>query len=206
MLTASDLRGCYVAVITPMKFEGSKLVVDKKKWRQVAERVIDAGVAGIVIAGTTGQSATLTHEEHIALVIEGSIYARGYAAGQGRSIQIIASAGSNATHEALHLSRGILERAEVDALLHVTGYYNNPPQAGLIRHYETVANLTGEFKKPIILYNVPTRTGSNIAAETAIHLSRHPYVAGIKEASGNLGRSGGFSKERNGARFAGSRR
>lgn len=186
MISAQELKGCMVALITPMMKSNGDLVIDIKKWHKVLQGAIDGGVAGIVIAGTTGQSATLTHAEQIKLVTEGSIYARGYAEGRGRKIKIVAAAGSNATHEAVHLSRGILEAADVDALLHVTGYYNNPPQPGLIRHFQTIADLTGKFDKPIILYNVPSRTSSNLEAATVIELSRHPYIIGVKEASGNL--------------------
>jgi len=186
MISAPELKGCMVALITPMSKIDGNLVIDTKKWRKILEGVIDGGVSGIVIAGTTGQSAALTHQEQIRLVTEGSIYARGYAAGRGRDIKIVAAAGSNATHEAVQLSRGILEAADVDALLHVTGYYNNPPQPGLVRHFQTIADLTAEFDTPIILYNVPSRTSSNLEADTAIELSRHPYIIGIKEASGNM--------------------
>jgi 4-hydroxy-tetrahydrodipicolinate synthase len=186
MLSARDLNGCLVALITPMRRMGDKLGIDKAKFQKVIENAIDGGVAGIVIAGTTGQSAALYHEEQINLVIEGSLYARGYASGRRREILIVAAAGSNATHEALHLSRGILDQADVDALLHVTGYYNNPPQEGLARHFEAVADLAGEYDTPIILYNVPSRTASNLEAATVLRLSRHPAIVGIKEASGKL--------------------
>ncbi len=186
MITARDLKGCFAAVITPMKYDGSQLVIDKPKWHQIVEGIIDGGVAGIVIAGTTGQSATLTHEEHINLVAEGSIYARGYAAGRRRQIGIIAGAGADAAREGGYLSRGMRGRADVDALLHVTGYYNNPPQEGLVRHFQSVAELAGEHRKPVILYNVPSRTSSNLEAATVIRLAHHPNIIGIKEASGNL--------------------
>jgi 4-hydroxy-tetrahydrodipicolinate synthase len=186
MISASELEGCMVAVITPMVRVNGDLKIDTRKWQKVVQGVIDNDAAGIVIAGTTGQSATLTHEEQIRLVIEGSIYARGYAEGAGKKILIIAAAGSNATHEAVHLSRGILEAADIDALLHVTGYYNNPPQAGLVRHFQAIADLTARFDTPIVLYNVPSRTASNLESQTVIELSRHPYILGIKEASGNL--------------------
>ncbi|MEQ8820915.1 MAG: 4-hydroxy-tetrahydrodipicolinate synthase [Sumerlaeia bacterium] len=186
MLKAKDLRGCYPALITPMMEEEGQIVVDIDKFHQVIAQVVDAGVSGVLIAGTTGQSATLTHEEHVKVVVEGAIYARGYAAGQGREIQIIASAGSNSTHEALDLSRRILLEGKVDALLHVTGYYNNPPQEGLLAHYKKVADVAAEFESSVILYNVPSRTNSNIEAATAIELAKHPAIIGVKEASGNI--------------------
>ena len=155
MLTASQIRGCYPAIITPMIEESGRVVVDVDKYHELIAHFIDAGVTGIVIAGTTGQSATLTHNEQIELVSEGALYARGYAAGQGRGIQIIASAGSNATHEAVDMSRAILAEGRVDGLLHVTGYYNNPPQEGLLRHFRIMADLAGENNASVILYNVP---------------------------------------------------
>jgi 4-hydroxy-tetrahydrodipicolinate synthase len=116
----------------------------------------------------------------------GTTIAREYAAEQGHKLIIMASAGSNATHEAISLSQRMIESVEVDALLHVTGYYNNPPQEGIIKHYEMIANITAKMNVPIVLYNVPSRTGSRIEPETAIHLAQHSHIIGIKEAAGDL--------------------
>lgn len=186
MLTARDLKGCYPALITPMRNEEGKIVIDYDAFHKNVSYVIDHGVAGIVIAGTTGQSATLTHDEQVTLVNDGALFARGYAAGKGRQIQVIASAGSNSTAEAEYMSRKILEAGRVDALLHVTGYYNNPPQEGLIRHFRLMADLAAEYNCGIVLYNVPGRTGSNIQADTIVRLAEHPSILAVKEASGDL--------------------
>jgi len=186
MLTAQQLRGCYPALITPMRNEEGRTVVDVDAFHRLIGDVIDAGVSGIVIAGTTGQSATLTHDEQVALVNDGALYARGYAAGRGRRIHVIASAGSNSTAEAADLSRRILAAGRVDALLHVTGYYNNPPQEGLFKHFSLMADIAAECHSSVILYNVPARTKSNIDADTVIELARHPAVVAVKEASGDI--------------------
>ena len=186
MLQANELRGCFPALITPMRSDEGRVVIDMDAFYKQVSFVIDNGVAGIVIAGTTGQSATLTHEEQIKLVNDGALFARGYAAGKGRKVRVIAAAGSNSTQEAVYMSRSILEEGRVDALLHVTGYYNNPPQEGLLRHFMLMANLAAENNSSIILYNVPSRTGSNIEADTVAELSKHPAVIGVKEASGRL--------------------
>ncbi|MDK2972364.1 MAG: 4-hydroxy-tetrahydrodipicolinate synthase [Candidatus Sumerlaeota bacterium] len=186
MITSRDLRGCYPALITPMRLEEGKCVVDHDAFHKQIAYVIDHGVTGIVIAGTTGQSATLTHEEQIELVNDGALYAKGYANGRGRDVQIIAAAGSNSTAEAVYMSREILARGRVDALLHVSGYYNNPPQEGLIRHFSLMAELAVENHAAVILYNVPSRTGSNLDAASCIELAQHPGIIGVKEASGNI--------------------
>lgn len=186
MITAQQLRGCYPALITPMRNEEGRTVIDVEAFYRMISDVIDAGVSGIVIAGTTGQSATLTHDEQVDLVNDGALYARGYAAGKGRRIHVIASAGSNSTAEAADMSRRILSVGRVDALLHVTGYYNNPPQEGLLKHFALMADIAAECDTAIILYNVPGRTKSNIEAETVIELARHPAVIAVKEASGDI--------------------
>ncbi|GAB4321835.1 MAG: 4-hydroxy-tetrahydrodipicolinate synthase [Candidatus Sumerlaeia bacterium] len=186
MLTAPQLNGCIVAVITPMQEKARSIVIDYDKFLAHIKQLIDAGVSGLLLAGTTGQSATLTHDEHVTIVTMGATIAREYAQEKGRRVLIVASAGSNATHEAVSLSQRIAESVEVDALLHVTGYYNNPPQEGLIRHFETIADLTERLGVPIILYNIPSRTGSCIEPATVIRLARHPAIIGIKEASGRL--------------------
>lgn len=186
MLRATELRGCYPALITPMRQEEGRVVIDMEAFYRQIAHVIDCGVAGIVIAGTTGQSATLTHDEQIKLVNDGALYARGYASGKGRKVQVIAAAGSNSTAEAVYMSRCILAEGRVDALLHITGYYNNPPQEGLLKHFHLMGDLAAENDSSIILYNVPGRTGSNLEAETVIELAKHPAIVGLKEASGKL--------------------
>ena len=135
MLTNDRLAGCHVALITPMTARGSLMVIDYEKLYGLVDRCLDAGVAGLLFAGTTGQSATLSHSEQIELCARGIDYARSGAAARGRPLTCLASAGSNATAEALHLTRHIAETSHPDGLLHVTGYYNNPPQEGLLRHF-----------------------------------------------------------------------
>lgn len=179
MMRATDLRGCYPAVITPMKDADGEIKVDFYHFYKLIEQVLEAGCSGIVIAGTTGQSATISHSEHIELVTRGAEYARGHAERLGRTIQVIGSAGSNSTAEALYLSREILRSTRLDAFLHVTGYYNNPPQEGLVRHYETLAKETGA---KIVIYNVPGRTASYLEPDTLVHLARNANVIGLKQS------------------------
>lgn len=186
MLTNDRLAGCHVALITPMTARGSLMVIDYEKLYGLVDRCLDAGVAGLLFAGTTGQSATLSHSEQIELCARGIDYARSGAAARGRPLTCLASAGSNATAEALHLTRHIAETSHPDGLLHVTGYYNNPPQEGLLRHFEAVADLAGELDTSVILYNIPGRTGSRIEADTVIRLARHPAIAAVKDATGDL--------------------
>jgi 4-hydroxy-tetrahydrodipicolinate synthase len=186
MLCNEQLEGCHVALITPMMRRGSLMVIDYEKLWGLIDRCLDAGVAGLLFAGTTGQSATLSHSEQIELCARGIEYARARARSLGRTITCLASAGSNATAEALHLTQHIAEASHPDGLLHVTGYYNNPPQEGLLRHFETVADLAERLGSSIILYNIPGRTGSRIEPDTVIRLARHPGIAAVKDATGDL--------------------
>jgi 4-hydroxy-tetrahydrodipicolinate synthase len=186
MLSNEQLSGCHVALITPMTPCGSMMVIDYDRVFGLIDRCLEGGVAGLLFAGTTGQSATLSHAEQIELCARGIEYARARAQALGRPVTCLASAGSNATAEALHLTQHIAETSHPDGLLHVTGYYNNPPQEGLLRHFETVADLAERFDTSIILYNIPGRTGSRIEAETVIRLARHPGIAAVKDATGDL--------------------
>lgn len=171
------LEGCYTALITPMKKgDGLNNEVDFDKLFLLVEDQIAAGVAGLVVAGTTGQSATLGHKEQVDLI--GKVF--DYVGGRTR---IIASAGSNCTREAINLTRAIEDRIGPSTLLHVTGYYNNPPQAGLFDHYTA---LSRAVKGNIVLYNVPGRTRSNIDVDTVVRLADDPNIIGLKEASGDL--------------------
>ncbi|OGY43303.1 MAG: 4-hydroxy-tetrahydrodipicolinate synthase [Candidatus Buchananbacteria bacterium RIFCSPHIGHO2_01_FULL_39_8] len=186
MFTAKNLAGCHVAMITPMTRDLPTPRIDWPRLFELTEQLIDAGVTGLLFAGTTGQSATLSHDEHVEVVLKGAAHAHWYAHEKGRSVQLLAGAGSNSTQEAIELSLRIAEQAPIEALLHVTGYYNNPPQEGLIAHFEAIADALAPRQIPIILYNVPGRTASNLAAETTIQLAAHPNIIGIKEASGDL--------------------
>ncbi len=167
------LNGSMTALVTP--FLNGEVAEDV--FQRLVDRQIRAGTDAIVPAGTTGESATLTHEEHrrvIALAVEAS---------SGR-VPVIAGAGSNATAEAIELAR-FAEQAGADALLSVTGYYNKPTQAGLIAHFTALHEAT---RLPIILYNVPGRTVANLSVETVSVLSRLPRIVGVKDATGDLAR------------------
>jgi 4-hydroxy-tetrahydrodipicolinate synthase len=175
-LQVQEFKGCYVPLITPMD---SKEEVDYKKLECLVEDCLAAEVDGFVACGTTGQSATLAPEEHV------EVAERIFKCLHGRS-KLIVNAGSNSTREAIHLSRAVEERIGPTTFLHVTGYYNCPPQPGLVKHFSTVAESLRYDESNIILYNVPSRTTSNITADTAVTLSKHPRIIGIKEASGNV--------------------
>lgn len=171
MAKLATIEGCLTALVTP--FRDGK--VDEGVLGKLVDWQIEQGVDGIVAVGTTGESATLDVDEHIA-VIEATVKAA-----RGR-VPVIAGAGGNATREAVELSLAA-EAAGADALLHVTPYYNRPSQDGLFRHFEAIAKST---KLPIILYNVPTRTACDLLTETVVRLAELPNVIGIKDATGNL--------------------
>ncbi len=176
------LEGVYTALITPM-FPGNGLnnAIDYSKMQKLIDNQVRAGINGIVVAGTTGQTSTLLTEEHISLVE--NIF--DYTSRTHPQLQFIVGAGSNSTQEAINLSRKIEERIGPSTFLHVTGYYNNPPQEGITEHFIKLAQNIPESS--IILYNVPTRTGSNIEPETAIALGASiKNIIGIKEASGDM--------------------
>ena len=164
--------GAGVAIITPMNADGS---ANWEKLKELIDFQIGAGTDAIIVCGTTGESAALTHEEHVQ-AIETAVR---HAAGR---VPVIAGTGSNDTRYALELSLEA-QKLGVDGLLMVTPYYNKTSQAGLIAHYEYVAD---RVKTPIILYNVPSRTGVNIKPETYQALAKHPNIAAAKEANGDL--------------------
>jgi 4-hydroxy-tetrahydrodipicolinate synthase len=144
-------------------------------------RLIDFHVAqgteALIIAGTTGESATLDHDEHLELLSRACELA-------ARRIPIIAGTGSNSTTQTLRLSREA-DQLAVDAFLLVTPYYNKPTQEGMYRHFCTIADAV---KRPVILYNVPSRTGVDLKPETVVRLAAHPNIRSIKEATGDLAR------------------
>lgn len=167
------LQGSMTALVTP--FRNGALAAEV--FQRLVDRQIRAGTSAVVPAGTTGESATLTHDEHrkvISLAVE---------AAAGRA-PVIAGAGSNSTAEAIELARHA-EIAGADALLTVTGYYNKPTQAGLVAHFTALHDATG---LPIILYNVPGRTVANLSVETIATLSNLPRIVGLKDATGDLAR------------------
>ncbi len=164
-------RGAITALVTP--FRNGRL--DEEAYRELIDWQIRQGVDGIVPCGTTGESATLSHEEHNRVIDIAVDEARG-------RVPVIAGTGSNSTAEAIRLTRHAKE-AGADGALLITPYYNKPTQEGLYRHYRRVAE---ETKFPIILYNVPSRTGVNLLPETVARLAEIPDVVGIKEATGDL--------------------
>src|SRR4051794_8000977 len=171
MAKHATIEGCLTALVTP--FRDGK--VDFDALAKLVDWQIDQGVDGIVSVGTTGESATLDVEEHIAVISATVKAARG-------RVPVVAGAGGNSTAEALELTRAS-EAAGANALLHVTPYYNRPNQEGLYRHFEAVARST---QLPIILYNVPTRTACDLLTETVARLATLPNIVGIKDATGNL--------------------
>ncbi len=168
-----ELKGVYTAMVTPL----SKGAVDYGKLREIVEMQIEGGVDGIVPVGTTGESPTLDAEEHMK-VIEETINA---AAGRCR---IMAGTGANSTAEAIILTKHA-KSVGADCSLQVTPYYNKPTQEGIYRHFSTIAD-TCDI--PIVLYNVPGRTGVGIAAETVARLVKNQNVLGVKEAAGSVER------------------
>ena len=168
------ITGSLVAIVTPMTSDGS---VDFDVFRRLIERHIVAGTDALVVAGTTGESATLAKSEHVA-VIEAAVNFAG-----GR-IPVIAGTGSNSTAQTIELSRTV-DGLGVDGYLVVTPYYNKPPQLGLVRHFTAVADAV---TRPVMLYNVPGRTGVDLLPETVAVLARHPQITGIKEATGDVSR------------------
>jgi len=165
------LRGAIVAIVTP--FTNGE--VDEEALRELIEFQIENGTDGIVPCGTTGESATLSHEEHDR-VIEITVEA------VGKRVPVIAGTGSNSTREAIRLTRHAYE-VGADAALMVTPYYNKPTQEGLYQHYREVAEAV---PIPVVPYNVPGRTGSNLLPETDARLSEISNIVAIKEASGDL--------------------
>lgn len=164
--------GTATALVTPFYPDGS---INLKKYAEHIERQIVGGVDAIVAVGTTGENATLSGDEHRALMKCAIDTARG-------RVPVICSTGSNDTAYCIETSKAA-ERYGADALLLVTPYYNKTSQQGLIRHYEMILD---SVSIPAILYHIPGRTGMTVKASTFAELSKHPKVCGIKEASGNM--------------------
>lgn len=166
-------KGAGVAIITPFHEDGS---VNYEKFAELVEFQIENGTDAIIVCGTTGEASTLTHEEHLD-VIKFCVETV-----NGR-IPVVAGTGSNCTETAVYLSTEA-EKYGVDGLLTVTPYYNKATQNGLYEHFKQIAD---SVKLPIILYNVPSRTGCNILPQTAVRIcSEVSNIVGIKEASGNI--------------------
>ncbi len=165
-------EGVFTAIVTPFNEDGS---LDLESLGRIIEFQIDNNVNGIVPVGTTGESPTLTIEEHIKVVEYTCRKVK-------KRVKVIAGAGSNNTDEAIELSKAA-EKAGADATLQVAPYYNKPTQEGLYRHYIKIAD---SVHIPHIIYNIPSRTGRNIEVDTMVKLAAHPNIAGVKEASGNI--------------------
>jgi 4-hydroxy-tetrahydrodipicolinate synthase len=163
--------GCLTALVTPFR-NGA---VDTKALADLVEEQIAAGINGLVPCGSTGESATLSHEEHLAVVRE-------VVRGARKRVPVIAGTGSNATAEAIRLTRGAQE-AGADGALLISPYYNKPTQDGIVQHYAAVAEAT---KLPLIVYNIQGRTASNITPETMARLAKLPRVVGVKDACGSM--------------------
>lgn len=164
-------KGAITALVTPFK----NWEVDEDAFRNLIEFQIEKGIDALVPCGTTGESATLSHDEHKRVVKIAVEAVR-------KRVPVIAGAGSNSTAEALDLVKHAKE-VGADAALLVTPYYNRPTQEGLYQHYKTLAE---ETKFPLVPYNVPTRTGSNLEPSTVARLSKIKNIVAVKEASGSL--------------------
>ena len=168
-----NLQGVYTALVTP--FRNGK--VDYEAFKALLERQIAGKVAGVVPVGTTGESPTLSMEEHTEVI------ARTVEIVNGRC-QVIAGSGANSTEEAIHLTLEA-KAAGADASLQVTPYYNKPTQEGIYRHFSVIAE---KSQLPVVLYNVPGRAGVPIAVETIARLADNPLMVAVKEAGGSVDR------------------
>ena len=166
-------KGAGVAIVTPMHADGT---VNYQQFANLVDFQVDNGTDAIIVCGTTGEASTLTHEEHLEVIR----FCVEQVAGR---VPVIAGTGSNCTQTAVYLSTEA-EKYGVDGLLLVSPYYNKATQKGLYAHFKTIADAV---KVPILLYNVPSRTGCNILPETVVRLCREvENIVGVKEASGNI--------------------
>jgi 4-hydroxy-tetrahydrodipicolinate synthase len=164
--------GVYTAIITPFKNDR----IDYDSYHSLLERQIKAGVSGVVPCGTTGESPTLTYEEHSELIRKTVEICRG-------KIKVIAGTGSNSTKEAIELTEHA-NKDGVDGILSVNPYYNKPTQEGLFLHFSAIAKSSNS---PVMLYNIPGRTAVNMLPETILRLTQIPNIVSVKEATGDLG-------------------
>ena len=166
------LKGVYTAMITPFREDGS---VDETALRRLVNTQIEAGIAGLVPVGTTGESPTVTHQENVAIV--------GIVVDEARGrVPVIAGTGSNSTAEAIEMTRQAKQLGAA-ASLQVAPYYNKPTQAGLYQHYMAIAEAVD---LPMVVYNIPGRTAVNIETATLAQLAGHKNIVAVKEASGSL--------------------
>ena len=171
-MTAALLTGCVTALVTPFKADGS---VDDSACAALVDWQIAEGIDGLVPVGSTGEAATLTLDERLHVV-------RLVAQRAGGRVPVIAGAGGNDTRVAIDVSAAMASTGATH-LLHVSPMYSKPPQRGILAHFRAIADAS---PLPIVVYNVPGRTASNIEAETTLALAEHPNIVAVKEASGNL--------------------
>ncbi|MES3032900.1 MAG: 4-hydroxy-tetrahydrodipicolinate synthase [Gemmatimonadota bacterium] len=168
----APLRGCGTALITPFTTSGA---VDEPALRALVEWQVTEGIDFLVPCGSTGEAATLDPQEHLRVVAITAEVAAG-------RVPVIGGAASNDTRKAIALSRQVIE-AGATHLLHASPMYSRPPQRGIVAHFTAIADAVG---RPVVLYNVPSRTASNMEAATTLALAAHPNIIAMKEASGNL--------------------
>jgi 4-hydroxy-tetrahydrodipicolinate synthase len=165
-------QGVFTAIVTPFNEDTT---VNERDLKNLVDFNIEKGVSGIVPMGTTGESPTLSHEEHVKVI---EIVCKHV----NKRVPVIAGTGSNSTKEALYMTSRAKELG-ADASLQVAPYYNKPTQEGFYLHFKTIAD---EVDLPMIIYNIPGRTGKNIETDTIVRLAKHPNIIGVKEASGSL--------------------
>ncbi|MHA1681590.1 MAG: 4-hydroxy-tetrahydrodipicolinate synthase [Promethearchaeota archaeon] len=179
----NDIKGSFVAIITPMN---DNLEVDFEEFKKLINFHLENGTNGLVPCGTTGESATMSHEEHRRVMDFFMKYVRENAPKFNRTIGedlfIIPGSGSNSTMEAIELTK-YAQKAGAHAALVISPYYNKPTQQGIKKHFKMIAD---EVDIPIVVYNVPGRTGKNVEPDTTIELSKIDNIVAIKEASGNM--------------------
>jgi 4-hydroxy-tetrahydrodipicolinate synthase len=166
-------QGCGTALVTPFRKDGS---LDESTFRALVKRQIDEGINFLVPCGTTGESPTLTHKEHLRVVEVTLEEAKG-------RVPVLAGAGGYNTAEVIELAKE-LKSMGADGILSVTPYYNKPTQEGLYQHFKAIASAA---KLPVIVYSVQSRTGVNVEPSTLKRLAEIDYIVGVKEASGNIG-------------------
>jgi len=171
-----NLKGCGTALVTPFRPDGR---LDEEALASLVEWQVQAGIQFLVPCGTTGESVTLEHEEYLAVV-------RITAEVSGSRVPVVAGAGGNDTAKIIRLVAE-LEKLGADAILSVSPYYNRPTQEGIYRHFREIA---GASRLPVIVYNVPGRTGSNVLPDTILRLAELPNILGVKEASGDIAQIG----------------
>lgn len=166
--------GTITALVTPFAKDGS---VDYGRLQELVEEQTAAGIEGICSVGTSGESPTLSHDEHHKVIEKTIEFAKG-------QCKIVAGTGANSTSEAVSLTKAAIAMGGADACLQVTPYYNKPNAEGLYRHFMTVADLG----LPVVLYNVPGRAGKEIPLDVVVRLAKHPNIVAIKEAAGSVER------------------